>query len=44
MTEKSTFSANVQKHRRIVIPRGICEALEIKEGKKIIITIEKVKK
>ena len=40
---KSVFVARVQKLRRIVIPKPICEALEIKEGDKVEVEVRKVK-
>jgi len=41
--DKSVFVARVQKLRRIVIPKPICEALEIKEGDKVEVTVRKIK-
>jgi len=39
---ESVFHAKVQKLRRIVIPKPICAALNIKEGDKVEVTIRKV--
>jgi len=40
--KESVFRARVQKLRRIVIPRPICEALGIKEGDKVEVIIRRV--
>jgi AbrB family looped-hinge helix DNA binding protein len=40
--KESIFQTKVQKLRRIVIPRQICDALRINEGDKVEIKITKV--
>lgn len=42
MGHTSVFHASMQKGRRVVIPRPICEALEIDNGDKVEITVKKV--
>ena len=42
--KESTFRMRVQKLRRIAIPKAIYEALEIREGDTVEITIKKVQK
>ena len=42
MSMESHFRATVQKLRRIVIPKGICGALDIEEGDEVDVTVEKV--
>jgi len=39
--KESVFQVKVQRQRRIVIPRPICEALDIKKGDKVEIIIRK---
>jgi AbrB family looped-hinge helix DNA binding protein len=39
---ESLFQARVQKLRRIVIPKPICEALNIREGDRVEVRIRKV--
>jgi AbrB family looped-hinge helix DNA binding protein len=41
---ESVFQATVQKLRRIVIPKPICEALEVRQGDKVEIKLRKVQK
>jgi AbrB family looped-hinge helix DNA binding protein len=40
--KESVFQVRVQKLRRIAIPRQVCDALSIKEGDKVEVTIKKV--
>jgi AbrB family looped-hinge helix DNA binding protein len=40
--KESIFQVRVQKLRRIAIPRQICDALGIKEGDRVEITVRKV--
>jgi AbrB family looped-hinge helix DNA binding protein len=40
--KESVFQVRVQKLRRIAIPRQICDALGIKEGDKVEVTVRKV--
>jgi len=40
--KESIFQVRVQKLRRIAIPRQICDALVIKEGDRVEITVRKV--
>jgi bifunctional DNA-binding transcriptional regulator/antitoxin component of YhaV-PrlF toxin-antitoxin module len=41
--DESVFQTSVQKGRRVVIPRPICDALKIEKGDKVRIVVEKVK-
>lgn len=38
----STFQVKIQELRRIAIPKPICEALDIKKGNKVEVTVRKV--
>ena len=40
--KESVFQVRVQKLRRIAIPKQICDALDIKEGDKVKVSIKKV--
>jgi len=40
--KESIFQVRVQKLRRIAIPRQICDALGIKEGDRVEVTVGKV--
>jgi AbrB family looped-hinge helix DNA binding protein len=40
--KESIFQARIQKLRRIAVPRQICDALDIKDGDKVEVTIRKV--
>ena len=42
MNKTSVFRTSVQIERRVVIPRPICEALNIKRGDKVEVIVRKV--